>query len=150
MNPDPLERAIVQSFVSAAVPCEAARSLKGAAIVFRFTRGVCLVLCSGFILNAADPAWYSQPQFFDTYSFYTYNVDPLLRQIPFTGQAWGYGFTYPVPAAEISGAQTEIAAWNGKPFFAYLNLDAELAPMAKDLLSEWDPFRRRTIDGSYL
>ena len=119
----------------------------------RFTRGiVCLGMCSGFILNADDPAWYSQPQFFDTFSFYTFNADPLLRQIPFTGLAKpGDAGLIPVTLQGIVEDRAEIAASrNSELDFAYLNLDVELGSLSKDLLSEWDPFRLRAIDGSYL
>ena len=56
----------------------------------------------------------------------------------------------PVTLPGSSQNQAEIAAWNGKPYFAYLNLDVELGSLSKDLLSQWDPFRLRAIDGSYL
>ena len=97
------------------------------------------------LLCAADPPWYNQPQFFNIGGTITWGTDPLLAQVPFTGQAWGVGLPSPGSPDVL---RREVAAWP-RPYFATKSLVA-LNPTTGPIPAEWDSFRMRTLDGAYL
>jgi uncharacterized protein (TIGR03437 family) len=101
----------------------------------------------GGMLTAADPAWFNQPQFFAYFSGYVFSVDPLIYQIPYTGQAWGIH----LPNTGTNDyLKSEIAIWKHRnattPYFCSTNGSAV---WGVPLPPEWDAFRMRTLDGQY-
>jgi uncharacterized protein (TIGR03437 family) len=104
-------------------------------------------------VSAADPAWYSQPQFFNFFNGHLFQYDPDITLIPFTGEAWGFDFdVYPAISADNPLPQQEVATWkstNGV-YFATISLETVYFNQGDGPDPAWDAFRMRSLNGNYL
>jgi hypothetical protein len=95
-------------------------------------------------VSAADPAWYSQPQFFNFFNGHLFQYDPDITLIPFTGEAWGFDFdVYPAISADNPLPQQEVATWkstNGV-YFATISLETVYFNQGDGPDPAWDAFR---------
>ena len=115
-------------------------------IRFRSLVGTLYILVFG--VSAAHcqsaPAWYNQPQFFN---FFDSPTGPNIKQVPFTGQAWGGHFDN-YPASSNVTLQQDVAAWKAQSGVYFLTFSFEKVYGSPN--PAWDAFRMRTLNGQYV